>query len=285
MFTDWTYGKALLVIVGAGASYDSLDGRYVPDFTDRPPLTKDLVAPSDTASDLIARYGAVQPLVAELRNALGAQNSLTQDQQAMTLEEALREYLERRSYDPNVRRHVAAMRFYLRDLLYSAAEAVLHAGGGITNYTALVTKCYQWAAQKNSHVCFVNFNYDPLLDTACQNHFGLDPSDLDTYLASDVATLVKPHGSVLWAWAHPDVGPFDDDEYILPEAFEEVAERASVLAGEPDTSWTGEVFAMAEPHSYVLTNAGKVPALPALALPITGKTGFVWPENQAQFFG
>src|SRR5579862_445258 len=140
--TAYTYGRTLLVIVGAGASHDALPTHVEPGETYRaPPLTDQLVDHNTETRTLIAKYPSVQPLVGELRRALRNHSGDDPDlERVITLEQALDEYRGRASYDPNVRQHLAAMRFYLRDLLYDAAESVLQVGG-VTNYTSLVTSC------------------------------------------------------------------------------------------------------------------------------------------------
>jgi hypothetical protein len=189
-------GDALLVVVGAGASFDCLppSSLFLPQLPDRPPLTKDLAGPNGWSNQLARQYPDVQPLIDALRSDL-LKTGPSPDQRAVTLESALGDHLEQRNVDPNVARHVIAMRFYLRDLLRGAAGRMLEANGGMTNYTTLVRRSYQWAARTGTHVCFVSFNYDPLLETACQAYFRFDPSNLWTYLDDRYASVLKPHGS------------------------------------------------------------------------------------------
>jgi hypothetical protein len=106
VLVDSKYGEALLVVVGAGASYDSIDARHADTATERPPLTKDLASPTQTAIELIAKYGSVRPLIAELRSSLAIKPATAHDERTTTLEDALREYLSRRFHDGNVRSHI-----------------------------------------------------------------------------------------------------------------------------------------------------------------------------------
>jgi hypothetical protein len=171
------------------------------------------------------------------------------------------------------------MRFYLRDLLWDAATEVLKANGGITNYTDLVTRCFQWAAKANSHVCFVSFNYDHLLESACRAHFGLKVDSLPSYLGNPIASVLKPHGSVLWNWVHPDLS---DRVFPYQMTTGKSAEPA-ITSGEPDTIESWDVYASDEPRNQVGVGNTQRMALPAVALPMTQKSHFVWPPEQDKF--
>jgi hypothetical protein len=274
--TDLKHGDALLVIVGAGASSDPLPTDIWLEAARRPPLTKDLARGSPLGNTLATRYPNAQPLLDALRTSLAVPHrSTAASAEATTLEAALSEYLDRQSYDPNVRRHIAAMRFYLRDLLWDTATEVLNTNGGITNYTRLVTRCFQWAAKVNSHVCFVSFNYDHLLESACRAHFDLKVDVLPSYLGDPYASVLKPHGSVLWNWIHPE---FTDR--IVPGSSADLA----ISAGEPEAVESREVFASTSPSNEAHGPNGPRVALPALALPITDKSQLVWPSDQDHFF-
>jgi hypothetical protein len=278
---DIGYGQGLLVVVGAGASFDCLPSD-VPLLgpSSLPPLTKNLASPTETSNELANTYPDVRPLLAELRHTLKQADDVGQSSpsaQTITFEASLREYLERGAFDEHVRRHVTAMRFYLRDLMWSSSDWVRDANGGITNYTTLVTRCYQWAARRSSHVSFVSFNYDTLLESACR-HFGFDATSLDTYTTGRHASVLKPHGSVLWAWPHPNIAP--NPTYSGTGAW-----RAAIQAGEPTTMAGSVIYTVAQRDiSAVNHGGGPVPTLPALALPITGKGAFVWPTEQDRFF-
>ena len=265
------YGESLLVIVGAGASFDSLKEGISKDEAAMPPLTKNLVQRSTIGMALTTRYWQAQSLIDELRSSLSVSPENGSSSASTTLESALQEYLTRQ-YDPNVPRHIAAMRFYFRDLLWESANYVRGMDGGITNFTGLVRRCYQWAAANNTRVCFVNFNYDPLLEYACKSHFGHEPSQLGTYVDDPIASVLKPHGSVLWSWRHPllDVLFHPNDPPM-----------DSISAGEPTFALDGAIYCSTGPSDLVsLEHGHDIPALPALALPMAGKSEFVWPPEQ-----
>ena len=94
-----------------------------------------------------------------------------------SLEAALANYNEQGCLDEELKRHLVAMSMYCRDGLRLATEVTLSPAisGGVTTYTSLVSRLRPWAKQTSAHVCFVNFNYDLLLETACMNwQWGFD---------------------------------------------------------------------------------------------------------------
>jgi hypothetical protein len=277
MADGWTienlrHGDGLLVIVGAGASHDCMPTSGTTGLT--PPLTKDLAWGS---AALVSQYEMAQPLLADLRIRLNRSQS-TPSGDSLTLENALSEYLARAEFDTNVRRSVAAMRFFLRDLLWQSTNAVMAETGGITNYTGLVTTCIQWALRHNSHVCFVSFNYDPLLEIACKPHGRSSLGQLSPYLAGPHGSVLKPHGSVLWSWPYPG----------FPASRAINDPKGQVIdAGEPETLSYSTVSAGESPKDIVASTVDPtlvVPSIPAIALPMAGKSELVWPQEQNSFF-
>ncbi len=280
-------GSALLVLVGAGASFDCLslaDQRNLDWQSQVPPLTKDLARRTDVSRKLNLQYPDATPILNELRHRLLDRPLSTTGTEpiAFTLEEALADYLGRRSYDDrNVPRHIMATRFFLRDLIWNATRYVEQITGGDTNYTALVRTCYQWASEHGRHVCFVNFNYDPLLEFACRNHFRLQPASPDHYVVDPTAALVKPHGSVLWQWAHPA---------FLDRVQGAAGPNHSIDAGEPENienDWA--IHGSSVPSSHVRVKIvdkydSNVSIIPALALPVANKAQFVWPQSHQDYF-
>lgn len=230
----------LLVIVGAGASYDCLPDDQLrhsdtqterlvrrPATAVRPPLTKDLVERGAFSNELVVRYPQCRPVVDELRRRLRQPSTdgldsaealpVLQSWASLTLEQALHDYEQQAVNDPAVHSHITAFRFYLRDLLWASTDYMLSADitGGVTNSTSLVRELRRWAMSMNRHVCIVSFNYDLLLDQACHDHWGLNPFNLDTYVSDPYTTLMKPHGSVQWAWHLPNQ-PQDVEPRIAP---------------------------------------------------------------------
>ena len=280
----------LLVVVGAGASHDCVPQQGVPQVRPpdgspvglelplphvRPPLTRDLVNPQALQNILADRYRLAQPLIDHLRWV-----SRNDAESPTPLEVALAAYQSGADQNPMVTRHILAIRFYLRDLLLACTDYMrsIDLSGGITNYTGLVNTLHQWACEKDRHLCVVSFNYDLLIDRACEEAWGLDVANLATYIGDDGrASLLKPHGSALWGWhvnapATQSWNKYTTVDQIFAEGNQSIDES--------------NIFAF--PHLVKnqkgQTKATQPPVVPALVLPLHGKSEFVWPEDQAQHF-
>jgi hypothetical protein len=80
------YGAGLLVIVGAGASHDSLLGSQASRFEEFvPPLTKDLARATPESIRLSRRYRECAPILGELRTRLMETSSTGSDHPARRL--------------------------------------------------------------------------------------------------------------------------------------------------------------------------------------------------------
>src|SRR5215211_1532284 len=209
-----TEDDVLMVIVGAGASFGCIPSAQVPSAGPRsmvrgprgsslperpfseviPPVTQGLVSPLAFFNELVEVYWRAQPVVSLLRDRLAREHAPT------PLEEALAEYQKLSQRNSMVDQELMAFRFYLRDLLLACGDYMRSPdlGGGITLYTSLVRECRDWCFEHGTHVCFVSFNYDTLLESACQTVWGFNPASADSYVADRRRSIIKPHGSALW---------------------------------------------------------------------------------------
>jgi hypothetical protein len=279
--------EVMLVIIGAGASYDCIPGGpngpatpikvenlpalTYPDF--RPPLTQQLVAEGPLTGITLDRYKACRSLVDYLRR------ELADEEQAPTLEHALHRYGEDSRYDSMIDRHMTAFRFYLRDLLWSCTDYVTSPEliAGVTNYVTLVRRLTRWAGQQLACVCYVSFNFDLLLENAVASHYfpDFDPFNRAEYLNYARFKILKPHGSVHWAW------PVNDGSVVGARSVADDAVRLAPEVGVNERELRTETTPY---HRLDLSRAGNVPIqIPALALPVAEKTGFVWPQEQSDY--
>lgn len=283
--------QVVLVIVGAGASFDCAVTPHVKDlfvrapgllerrFRDvRPPLTQDLVQRSAARDDILNEYPHATPIIGAIRRRL--EEASAGRALPVTLERAIREFEESGASDPNLGAQMASFRFFLRDVLLQSTDYVRSgsAGGPETNYTVLVTRLYRWACDHhNAHVCFVSFNYDLLLDLACRDHWGMTYTTFDGYLADERASLLKPHGSAQWGW-RPAAG---EESASIDTAIVKSIEWAK-------SSATGEMipfmFAPYQLREIRGTDTFMSVGVPALALPVDEKGEFVWPESHRDHF-
>jgi hypothetical protein len=154
-----------------------------------------------------------------------------------------------------------AFRYFLRDLIYESALNITRQQGDVNNYTKLVSACRQWSLENNAPVCFVSFNYDPLLEWACINEYNFDPSKFSDYVDNAPIYILKPHGSVLWS--------FDNED--IPSTPQVVTSPQMIEAGEPATNGNWKLYANSAPVEVFPISPGNNRSLfPALALPMDG---------------
>ena len=155
----------LLVIVGAGASFDSAQGRFGLDSTalvpairdrNRPPLAKALFAENDEYTTLLDQYRSAAPIVLRVRMALAADG---------VLEQVLEEIRAETDAYPARRQQLLAVQFYLRSLLRNCSLNWMRDLGGVTNYAALAAVVESVRVPRGGSVTYVSFNYDNLLES------------------------------------------------------------------------------------------------------------------------
>src|SRR5690242_12011068 len=191
----------LLIIVGAGATYDS-DWRRPPGGLSpyqqegiawRPPLAKELFD-EDRFGEYVARYPPRQGLMNQLRQAGEAVESEL---------ERIRDLSKDQEHLPH---QLLAVRYYLRDLIEETVELWNKAKPDrMTNFTQFLTRLEPWRQQQSrrlgnqERVAIVTFNYDTLFDDALTNllpRFHL--RGIHDYTADPRYQLFKLHGSVNW---------------------------------------------------------------------------------------
>jgi hypothetical protein len=272
-FVRGDYGKGILVILGAGASFDAL-GRA--GYGISPPLTNRLADSSSYTSPIVDKYPLARPVLVKLRQAISQSTNANLREQSFSLEETLAEF--RRNSDRNAMtmHQITAFRFYLRDLLYQTALKVHGQNEGINAYSHLVQDLVNWSNRTNQIVCFINFNFDPLLEWACEVEIPFKAERLMDYYVGERIFVLKPHGSVLWSW---------EDEGIPEEPNTEPYDSV-IDCGEPTDTQLLTLHATKTPVDMFpdrQTNLFSC-AYPALALPMAGEKAFVWPEEQEYLF-
>lgn len=196
----------LLIIVGAGASYDS-DWRRPADrgplpinptwgrlgLAFRPPLAKDLFD-EDRYGEFVARYPPSQGLMDQLRAAAPAVEQEL---------ERIRDLSKRQKHLP---RQLLAVRYYLRDVVAQTTRQWNKAKPDeMTNFTRLMTRLEPWRQQRareqgaQERVAIVTFNYDTLFEDALTNFLpAFRLNVVEDYTSDPRYQLFKLHGSVNW---------------------------------------------------------------------------------------
>jgi len=179
----------ILVIMGAGASFDSIPGKSVSEpYDNRPPLADSLFEEYYLSQGTIESFGRCLAIVPFLKN--------TQD--GKSLEQKLEEYQQQADSYPERHKQLAGLRFYLQYMLSRIDEPWYTSYHQITNHLTLIDQI--WEAQKNNvkaKICFVTFNYDRLIELTLGKH-RVRFNTMDNYVSDDKFLLFKLHGSVNW---------------------------------------------------------------------------------------
>jgi len=270
----------LMVIFGAGASYDS--ARAFPPIAPRaanqnfgtpypppdegeawrPPLASELFRDTNLRfGHIVERYPRLHPILDRLREPL---NGRSVEEELQSLQDEAEAY-------PEGKRQLLSVRYYLHDLLAEVTDNWLKRTR-FTNYAPLVDQIMQFRTGSEP-VCLVTFNYDLLLDRALIS-FGYNPQSLDHryFDAHPTLKLFKPHGSVDWARfvdAPPDsrLGPWQ-------------------LIEQADTTKLSDDYIVSnatDPQQLYRYNR---PILPAIAIPVQTKSEdtFEWPPRHRAYF-
>ena len=177
-----------MVIIGAGASYDSIipneNSPHLYRKIWRPPMGRDLFSFHKEFDEILIKYPGAESLRSEVQN--------SQD-----IEETFQ-----KKYDYSLKKNGAEflfqiinVQFYLQDLFFNISKE--YNGFGISNYDLLITEANEYYKRTNNEVIFINFNYDTLLERSieriCKNNIS-GPSDYIKYGLK----VIKPHGSCNW---------------------------------------------------------------------------------------
>ena len=255
----------LLVVFGAGASFDSVPSRppgLGPHFNEeyRPPLANFLFDERSTFREALERFPACQTIVPYLRPA--------SDGAPLNVERVLTELDEEASQYAERHRQLAAVRFYLRYGLRHCQQHWLTGAAGVTNYKTLLDQI-RMHLPRYQRVCFVTFNYDTLLEHAL-NGIGRQFDTIDHYVVDPTLSVIKIHGSVDWWRRVRSQAPWQMNAdptsianeviaraHLLEISSEYVVDRADFVAGWPQ-----------EPPMY-----------PAIAIPLERKRDFECPDT------
>jgi hypothetical protein len=265
----------LMIIFGAGATYDSAPW-YPPRIassadTVRPPLAQELFGIRFAGH--MKTYPLCQALIPHLQEGKKA------------VEESLEEFLEESSSYPVRHRQLAAIRFYLREMIYRCETEWSYAHSGVTNYKTLLDRVEQFRTKDVTpddfetiggyrRVCIVSFNWDTMLEDAMTSVRILDEHDarqirfntINSYIADDSYKVLKIHGSVNWVRkvSQPGVHPND----LLDETT--LIERAGEL----------DYGAYVVQASFKDRSDG--PRFPAIAIPVQRKQVFECPSDHVE---
>jgi len=248
----------LLVVFGAGASYDSVPHRPVdpPQWQPyRPPLANQLFDDRPLFVDAMRRFPQCQPVIPDLRNVSATAG----------VEQVLSRFESEAEGYPERHKQLAAIKYYLHYALWECERHWREEHNGITCYKSLLDQIEKWRHRAEERVCLVTFNYDTMLEEALREFFRLKLQHLDHYLLEHAGyVLIKLHGSVNWGREvstsfAPGTVP-TTDLLIESAARLQISSRYRIVNSFP-----------------MLVEGGQV-LFPALAIPVESKDSFECPD-------
>lgn len=205
------------------------------------------------------KYPRCLPIIPELRHIRGASSV---ELELKRLQDEAKKY-------PDGYRQLAAIRYYLQDILWECGSIWLRETYNVSNYSVLVDKVKRFK-KPGERVCFVTFNYDMLLDESLR-HAGYPFTELSAYIARDLM-LVKLHGSVNWARIVNT--PLEDLlSFTRVDLARQLIERYTDLDISKEFVVVGE-YPPAPRHKKVV--------FPALAIPVESKLDFECPPEHVK---
>lgn len=252
----------LLVIFGAGASYDSVPALPPQQpHPYRPPLANELFADRELFAEAIRRFPRCQAVIPWLR----------QLPPGVTVESRLESFRAQADKYPERHKQLAAVRYYLHLMLTECERHWKDAAKGVTNYKSLLDQIEQHRKAEEP-VCLVTFNYDSLLEEALPD-VGLRIRDLSDYVGSHRHyRVIKLHGSVNWAREVETAIQSAGSGHVWTVA-EELIERAAELR-------ISQRYVMTGVYPAAL-HEGKV-VFPAIAIPVETKSEFECPPEHLE---
>src|SRR5262249_1630173 len=176
----------IMVILGAGASYDSIPSRPPPSSeagltNGRPPLAAQLFSSHPLSEDCLSSFPRCHPIVPYL--------------QTIPLNSSVEHMLEtlqaEGDTDPHRKCQIAPIRCYLQFLISECERNWAPATQRITNYVTLLDQL----RRTDNSVLLVTFNYDRLIEKALAS-LKISITDLPDYVSNHKVKLIKLHGSV-----------------------------------------------------------------------------------------
>lgn len=255
----------LLVIFGAGASYDAL-----PDY---PPPGR---GSQHTHLDDVSRFPDRLPLadqlfdlrfadeLVSLRQAAGIATYLRNLPDGTTFEQRLEDLAgEADGYEERAR-ELIAIRYYIQMAISGADSNWKTRSRGVTNYRTLLGELMR--LRRDEPIGIVTFNYDRMLEW-CLADMGIGIDSLDGYITGPIR-IFKVHGSV--NWGRQVIGPGLSDTGHAWRIVEQVINAGSKLKLDDEFHLCGD---------RPIHHCEGLMAAPALAIPLVRKQEFELPAT------
>ncbi len=255
----------IMVIFGAGASYDSVPS--LPPYSHprstldcRPPLAEELFLDSSFFAEALSRFSDCHPIVPYLQNVPAGK----------TIEHTLETLRSEAETDPKRKRQLAAVQYYLHFMLWECERRWHDVTFGITNYVTLLDQLRRSCGAGDT-VSIVTFNYDRMIESALLS-IGVRMELLPQYISHDAFKLFKLHGSV--HWGREVETPIDNVESRnVWQISRELIQRANELK-------ISTRFHIVQEHP--IGKIGDIPLFPAIAIPVETKEEFECPKDHLE---
>jgi hypothetical protein len=250
----------LMVIFGAGASFDSDPSN--------PPTPDDFRSPADFVPNRSSYRLPLANQLFEKRNLFATTLEKYPDSLAVApklrhlgnrqLEEVLEELQTEAARYRQGHRQLAAVRYYLHDMLWACGEEWLDEAHGVTNYRTLLDEINRFR-KPDEIISLVTFNYDTLLESGLKD-LGFNIRQISDYVTQNPCYKVfKVHGSVNWGRVVGSAGLEKHKNDVQPERTIETM-IANIEKLQITESY---VLAPKRPMSWI----EEQPVFPAIAIP------------------
>lgn len=251
----------ILVIFGAGASYDSVPARPPSryprrELSSRLPLASELFMDTGIFADALALFPQCHPIIPYLQATPPGE----------TLEHTLETLQAEGETDPERKRQMSAIRFYLHYVIWECERHWNDVARGITNYVTLLDQLRRW--RKDKPVLLATFNYDRMLENALCS-VGIKINAIPDYIEHDAFKLFKLHGSVHWGREVETAIPNVKDRNVWAIG-KELIQRSEELK-------ISDRFRIV--HQHPIGKIEDLPLFPAIAIPVETKPGFECPAD------
>lgn len=266
----------LMVIFGAGASYDSLPSRrpyhrslelrYRKNWKEsererwRMPLSDQLFGKHPELEAVRQQYRHIMPIVPMLAGRPATES----------LEAALESLALQVDHVPRRRPQLLALRYYLRDVITRLEHKWNVETPVDTNYAGLIDQLEEARSLAGvpERELFVTFNYDRMIERALE-HEGQTFTSCTQYLSGPGFRLFKPHGSIDWERPAAGVPPAVEARMRGEGAFPLIAHASEIdISGDPALN-------------HELPPGPKVPAI---AVPFRSKASYECPRDHLRLF-
>jgi hypothetical protein len=255
----------LLVVLGAGASYDSVP-HFAPLLASglgleqiRPPLANQLFDDRPIFLEVMQQFRECMEIVPWLRK------------RGVSVEGELGRLQAQKESFPRVHQELAAIRYYLHVALWSCQLAWGERHRGITNHAVLLREIERWRYASSESVCFVTFNYDTMLEDAMRQVLGIEIRGLNSYLQEQYS-LVKLHGSINW-------GREVSNGSVISAPHTYNQQR---LIQEAATLQISDRYVLAARRPMLREGDAQRVVFPALSIPVERKDEFNCPSDHVQ---